>query len=267
MSTASRVAAFHHGLLGYAEVFDQAPGLAALPGVVHGFTDRNGGVSEGRYATLNLASKWGDDLDAVAQNRARLAAAAGFALPRLRCAKQVHGHDVVEAATVDPDEPPPEADALVCRRDDGLVVGVLTADCVPVLVADEAGTIAAAIHAGWRGVVAEIVERTLAVVTAAGVAPSRLRAAIGPCIEQAAFEVGEEVAQRFAPAFVDRSAARAHVDLVAAVRAQLQRAGVPAASIERVGACTHAHPQRYFSFRRDGAGIGQMLAFIGFVGR
>ncbi len=248
-------------------MFEQAPGLAAIPGLVHGFTDRDGGVSEGRYATLNLASKWGDDVVAVAHNRARLAAAAGFALARLRCAKQVHGNDVIDAATIDPQrEPAPQADALVCRREDGLVVGVLTADCVPVLVADDAGTIAAAIHAGWRGVVAEIVSHTLAAIAARGVAPARLRAAIGPCIEQPAFEVGEEVAQRFAPAFVDRSGPRPHVDLVAAVRAQLQHGGVPAAAIERVGGCTHAQPQRYFSFRRDGAGIGQMLAFIGVGG-
>jgi copper oxidase (laccase) domain-containing protein len=92
-------------------------------------------------------------------------------------------------------------------------------------------------------------------------------AAIGPCIEVGAFEVGEEVAAQFKPEFVARGGlARPHVDLVGCVRAQLRAAGVPAGSIERVGGCTHSDAGRYFSYRRDGAGIGQMLAFIGFAG-
>lgn len=235
--------------------------LTAL-GLVHGFTTRAGGVSTGRYATLNMGGKWGDDPAAVATNRARVAAAAGFEPEDLRLVRQVHGAAVVRsklatAAT--------EADAVWCHRDDGPeVVSVLTADCVPVLLADTGRTVVAAVHSGWRGTVANVVGAAVSVLREeAGIAPSTLVAAIGPCIERSAFEVGPEVAARFSEVFVERRGAAVFVDLVAVVRRQLEEAGVPAAAIERVGGCTHADPERYFSYRRDGAGIGQMLAFIG----
>jgi len=230
-------------------------------GLVHGFTDRLGGVSEGRHATLNLGRRWGDDPVAVAENYRRVAAAGGFVAEDLRLARQVHGTAVLRAGQfVDG----AEADAVWTHRDDRLVAGVLTADCVPVLLVDRAGTVAAAVHSGWKGTASNIVGATVEVLAAAA-RPNTLVAAIGPCIELAAFEVGEEVAARFDPAFVQREGfARPHLDLVAVVRAQLVAAGVLADSIERVGGCTFADPSRYFSYRRDGAGIGQMLAFIGF---
>lgn len=230
-------------------------------GLVHGFTDRLGGVSEGRHATLNLGRRWGDDPVAVAENYRRVAAAAGFAVEDLQLARQVHGTAMLRAGEFAAEA---EADAVWTHRDDHLVAGVLTADCVPVLLADQAGTVAAAIHSGWKGTASNIVGATVQGLEQR-VPASTLVAAIGPCIELAAFEVGEEVAVRFDPAFVRREGfARPHVDLVAVVRAQLIAAGVPAGSIERIGGCTFADPSRYFSYRRDGAGIGQMLAFIGF---
>ena len=243
-------------------MLDRAARLSSVPGLVHGFTDRDGGVSTGRYASLDMGAKWGDELDRVLENRRRVARAAGFDVAQLRLVKQVHGTAVVRAVEASDDA---EADALWCTREDGVVVGVLTADCVPVLVADRKGRVAAAVHSGWRGTVAGIVPQTIATLVRAGVAASELVAAIGPCIERSAFEVGPEVADRFAAAHVDTSGARPHVDLVAAVRDQLQTAGVEATMIERVGGCTLAHPDRWFSFRRDGAGIGQMLAFVGFA--
>ena len=243
-------------------MFDAAPVLADVPGLVHGFSDRLGGVSDGRFSSLNLAAKWGDDPARVRENVARLASAAGFAPDQLRRVTQVHGNAVVWAEDADGAT---QADALCCRRGDGVVVGVLTADCVPVLLADAAGQVAAAVHSGWRGTVADITGQTVAALARAGASPSTLRAAIGPCIELAAFEVGEEVAVQFDDAFVDRTLGpRPHVDLVAAVMAQLHAAGVPVDATQRVGACTHDHPERWFSYRRDGAGIGQMLSFAGF---
>jgi hypothetical protein len=240
-------------------VIDRASRFPA--GLVHGFTDRLGGVSEGRHATLNLGRRWGDDPAAVAENYRRVAAAGGFAGEDLRLARQVHGTDVLRAGQF---EDGAEADAVWTHRDDRLVAGVLTADCVPVLLADRAGTVAAAVHSGWKGTASNIVAATVQVLGSWAPAET-LVAAIGPCIELAAFEVGEEVAVRFDPSFVRREGfVRPHVDLVATVRAQLIAAGVPAQSIERVGGCTFADPSRYFSYRRDGAGIGQMLAFIGF---
>lgn len=232
-------------------------------GLVHGFTDRLGGVSEGRHSTLNMGRRWGDDPSAVAENYRRVAAAAGFRTEQLKLARQVHGTAVLRAGQFADGS---EADAVWTHRDDGLVAGVLTADCVPVLLVDRQGTVAAAVHSGWKGTVADVVGATVRELTAA-VRPDDLLAAIGPCIEVAAFEVGEEVAAQFDPAFVRRDGfVRPHVDLVAVVRAQLVAAGVPAGAISRVGGCTFSDPARYFSYRRDGAGIGQMLAFVGFPG-
>lgn len=231
-------------------------------GVVHGFTDRVGGVSEGRHATLNMGRRWGDDPAAVAENYRRVAAAAGFRTDQLKLARQVHGAAVLRAGTFAEGS---EADAVWTHRDDRLVVGVLTADCVPVLLVDAAGTVAAAVHSGWKGTVADVVGATVRELSAT-VRPGTLLAAIGPCIEVDAFEVGEEVAAQFDPAFVRREGfVRPHVDLVAVVRSQLISAGLPAGAISRVGGCTLSDPSRYFSYRRDGAGIGQMLAFIGFA--
>lgn len=247
-------------------MLEQAEPLRTLfPGIVHGFTTRLGGHSQGRYASLNMGGKWGDDPDAVRRNHEAVAAEAGYAVEQLVRVKQVHGAAVVRARSVREGS---EADALWCHRDDGpCVVGVLTADCVPVLLADRDGVAVAAIHSGWRGTVAGVVEAAVRTLGDAGVAPSRLVAAIGPCIEQPAFEVGDEVAEQFDDAHVERERwPKPHVDLVGVVRDQLSRAGIPAESILRVGGCTHARPERYFSYRRDGAGIGQMMSFVGIVG-
>lgn len=240
-------------------MIDRATGFPT--GVVHGFTDRLGGVSVGRFESLNMGGRWGDDPAAVAENLRRVAAAGGFAGKDLRRARQVHGAAVLRARDVVDGS---EADAVWVHRDDGpLVAGVLTADCVPILLVDEDATVAAAVHSGWKGTVADIAGAAVRVL-AEIIKPSRLRAAIGPCIELAAFEVGEEVAEQFAPEFVRREGlVKPHVDLVATVRAQLVAAGVAAGAIERVGGCTCSDPGRYFSYRRDGAGIGQMLAFVG----
>lgn len=232
--------------------------------VVHGFSTRVGGVSQGRFATLNLGSRWGDEPEAVAENFRRVAVAAEFELERLVCVRQVHGNVVLAADEIGPSS---EADGLWCGRmrpDPRAVVGVLTADCVPILLCDRAATVVAAVHSGWKGTVANIAARTVETLIEAGVAAEDLLAAIGPCIEVAAFEVGEEVAQQFDARFVERDRGpKPHVDLVACVRAQLEHAGIPANQIERVGACTHANSDLYFSYRRDGAGIGQQLSLIG----
>ena len=242
------------------------------PTLTHGFTTRTGGVSQGRHATLNLGGRWGDDPEAVAENLRRVAAAGEFEVDELVRVRQVHGAAVLAAHSIDETS---EADAIWLHRDhlrerpgSPRVVGVMTADCVPILIGDRQASVVAAIHSGWRGTVADIAGATVRVLADAGADPRDLVAAIGPCIEAAAFEVGEEVAGEFEPRFVVRAGPegaypKPHVDLVACVRAQLEAAGIPAAQIERVGACTHAHPERYFSYRRDGAGIGQMLSFIG----
>jgi YfiH family protein len=235
--------------------------------ILHCFTTRVGGVSRGRYATLNVGERWGDDPEAVAENLRRVAAAAELDLARLVRVRQVHGAVVLAADEVGESS---EGDALWSGRmrpGPSKVVGVLTADCVPILLCDREASVVAAVHSGWKGTVANIAARTVETLAEAGVEPGRLLAAIGPCIEVAAFEVGEEVAERFDARFVERGwGPKPHVDLVACVRAQLESAGIPADQIERVGTCTHANSDLYFSYRRDGAGIGQQLSLIGLRG-
>lgn len=230
-----------------------------LADLVHGFSTRLGGVSVGRYATLNLGGKWGDDPAAVVENRRRLADAAGFAIDGLRIARQVHGRAIADADGRSADAVLAiEADAVIASTP-GATVGVLTADCVPILLADGTGRVAA-IHAGWRGTVARIVEAAVDALAERGAERGRMRAAIGPSICARCFEVGDEVAAQFDGAFVDRSEAKPHVDLWAANRAQLAAAGVGA--IDVLGRCAMHEPETFYSFRRDGGQIGQMLSFI-----
>ncbi|MEE9382727.1 MAG: polyphenol oxidase family protein [Nannocystaceae bacterium] len=237
-------------------------------GVFHGFSTRSGGVSKGGFASLNLGTKWGDDPDAVAENWSRVGLEGGFAPGQLVRARQVHGAEVVQAAAVRDDT---EADALWMRRCDAesgalAAIGVMTADCVPLLLATADATVVAAVHSGWRGAASNIAGRTVQRLREeAAVDVSTLFAAVGPCIEQLAFEVGEEVAGRFDAAHLHLlPGGRPRLDLVAVVRGQLVRAGLPESHIERVGGCTHADARRFFSYRRDGAGTGQHVAFIGF---
>ena len=241
-------------------VLERATGFP--PGVVHGFATRNGGVSEGGYGSLNVGLKWGDAAERVGENLRRIAEAGGYEGRRLVRARQVHGNAVAHVGDIDAHT---EADAVWARASDGPVIcAVTTADCVPVLLVDEARRACAAVHSGWRGTVAGVVPRTVEVLRGAGIDPSTLRVAVGPCIELDAFEVGPEVAEQFAPEMVQTEGyAKPHVDLVATVFAQLVRAGVPRDRIERVGRCTHANAGTYFSYRRDGAGSGQQLSFVG----
>lgn len=235
-----------------------------LSGVRHGFSTRQGGVSVGRYASLNLSGKWGDDPAHVGENRRRFAEAGGFQLERLFTVKQIHGATV---ATVTASSPPEalasqEADAIVTDVP-GAAIAIGTADCVPILISDGRGRVAA-VHAGWRGTIADVVGRTVEALGQLGARPSDLRAALGPCICVRCFEVGPEVAERFASLSesVDRSGSKPHVDLRAANRTLLERAGLRPDAIDASPPCTMCEAARFYSFRRDGGQIGQQLSFI-----
>lgn len=240
--------------------------LLSKMGVRHGFSTRRGGVSEGRYATLNVGGKWGDDPERVAHNRKRLAAAGGFDLERLYTARQVHGARVALVSEgVSPERVAEvEADALVSLLP-GASVGIFTADCVPILFADDDGRVAAA-HAGWRGTVAGVAQATVEALVSVGARRETIRAALGPSICARCFEVGEEVAAEFdrvAPESVRRLPdARPHVDLWAANRALLLAAGLSPERIDADPPCTACDPERFFSYRRDGGQIGQHLSFV-----
>ena len=237
-----------------------------LGGLRHGFSTRRGGVSTGRYATLNVGGKWGDDPEHVAHNRRRLAAAGGFDWARLFTARQVHGARValVVEGTLPERVAETEAD-VVATAVPGAVVGVYTADCVPILLSDGDGRVAAA-HAGWRGTVQGVASAAVEALVSIGAERERLRAALGPSICARCFEVGDEVAaefERVTPSAVVRTAGeKPHVDLWRANRELLVAAGVAADAIDAAPPCTMCEPERFFSFRRDGGGIGQMLSFV-----
>ena len=242
--------------------------LLTRHGFVHGFSTRLGGVSAAPFDSLQLGRALGDEPACVEENHARFAAEAGFEPERLFEVSQVHGRVVREVA---PQELPAdvrreEADGLLSAVT-GAVVGVRTADCLPLLLADPQSGAVAAIHGGWRGVVAGIVvDGVHALCALAGCSPGRLVAAIGPHIRVASFEVGEDVAARIARAapglegVIEERDPRPHVDLARVVRFQLETLGLEA--IDDVGGDTFAEPQRFYSHRRDAARAGRMLSVI-----
>lgn len=223
-------------------------------------TTRKGGVSGGAYDSFNLASHVGDDPAAVVRNRAALRAI----LPgEPFWLEQVHGTEVVMPEAGSWGHVPPDADAS-CTRRSGAVCVVMTADCLPVLFCDDAGSVVAAAHAGWRGLCAGILERT---VDAMGVAPERLHAWLGPAIGAEAFEVGDEVRTAFlredagaAAAFtVGKVQGKWLADLYLLARLRLARAGV--VRVFGGGFCTYADAERFYSYRRDRV-TGRMASLI-----
>jgi hypothetical protein len=231
-----------------------SPRLAALAGVRHAFFTRQGGVSSGVYASLNVGRGSDDAAADVAENRAR--AAAHFRAPpeRLLSCYQVHSAEVVVA-----DGPwlggAPQRDGVVTATP-GLVCSALAADCAPILIADPHARVVAAAHAGWRGALAGVAQAAVRAMTDLGAEPTRMVAAIGPCIGPASYEVGLEFltafetadaanARFFAPGV---SAEKRLFDLPAFVLAQLAAAGVENA--EWIGRDTYAEPARFFSNRR-----------------
>jgi polyphenol oxidase len=241
-----------------------------LKGVPHGFLTRKGGASTGLYASLNCRLGSDDAPDGVRENRRRAVDAIlpGAGLATLH---QIHSAKVVIATAAIPDGERPEADALVTDRPD-LLLGVLTADCTPVLFADIEARVIGAAHAGWKGALAGVTDATIDAMESLGAARSRIVAAIGPVIARVSYEVDEVFAKRFAEAdpandrfFTPGRAGHHQFDLEAYVAARLAAAG-----IERVhlpGLDTYSDPDRFFSFRRSThrgeAEYGCQLSLIG----
>jgi len=236
--------------------------------VPHGFSLRDGGVSEGAFRSLNLGLVGGDNVEHVRENHRRLAEAGGFELPGLKTVSQVHGDAVMRVDAAPAAEvlrPSGEADALVASRP-GAVLGIRTADCVPVLLSDEAGQRVAAVHSGWRGTELRISARAVEALIQEGAQPAGLVVAIGPAIQRCCYEVSDSLALRFrqvfGPAVATLRGGRWHLDLVHAVRNTLLAAGIPPAQIEILPECTACDAKRYFSHRRDKGITGRHLAFI-----
>ncbi|MBC7806383.1 MAG: peptidoglycan editing factor PgeF [Akkermansiaceae bacterium] len=248
-----------------------APNLARLPSVQHGFTHRTGGVSTPPFDSLNVGLHVGDAPDAVRENRTRVAGVFGSHLGRMTCAEQIHGGKVAVVSSIDAGrgaavltEAIPGVDALV-TNDPGVLLALFFADCVPVFFADERHNVVAIAHAGWRGIVANVLENTLAMMhTQFGTLPADARIAIGPCIGSECFEVGEAVAVHFSDDTIAPAApsGKPHVDLAAAVSRRLLLAGVLPTNLSESGECTTSDSERYFSHRRDRQRTGRMGGFI-----
>jgi len=231
-----------------------AAALAAAPGIRHAFLTRQGGVSSGLFSSLNCGYGSGDDNANVRANRERAADAIDLGADDLATLYQVHSADVVEVSAPWSQEERPKADALVTRTP-GLGLGILTADCVPVLFADPQAGVVGAAHAGWKGALSGVVEATVAAMERLGAARADISAAIGPCIRQASYEVGPELRQAFIDAdeasagFFTASKRDGHFmfDLAGFVARALADAGVKG---EDVGIDTYADEERFFSYRR-----------------
>jgi YfiH family protein len=241
----------------------------ALDGVAHGFLGREGGVSTGIHSGLNVGIGSDDDAVAVAENRVRATAAV---LPgaQLVTVYQVHANDCVTVSAPFEGERP-RADALVTDRP-GLALGILTADCAPVLFADAAAGVVGAAHAGWKGAIGGVTDSTIRAMEALGAQRDRIAAAIGPCIARTSYEVDDAFARRFEtddPAnerfFAPARAGHHQFDLEAYVVHRLASAGLR--RIAALGLDTYADEARFFSFRRathrGEPGYGRQIALIG----
>lgn len=237
----------------------------------HGFFTRQGGVSGGPFSSLNCSLSSGDAREAVLENRARAARAIGAQPDHLVGVMQIHGAEVVEVAKPWSPGSGPRADAMVTNRPD-VALAVITADCAPILLADTRAGVAGAAHAGWRGAVAGVIERTIAAMARLGAEPAETAAAIGPCIAQRSYEVAADLrdavlaqdpghARFFAPG---RRTERWQFDLAGYCAVRLTAAGIGSVSV--LGVDTAADEHRFFSHRRrtlnGGGPIGHQISMI-----
>lgn len=235
----------------------------------HGFFTRRGGASSGIFKGLNCGQGSSDQVEAVRINRARVAQAMQVAPEDLVSLNQVHSPDVVTLDAAPSEKP--KADAMVTATP-GIALGILTADCAPILFADaQAGVIGAA-HAGWKGAIGGVIEATLTAMEALGAQRDAISAVVGPCISQRNYEVGQDFMEQFIDEDPDfarffssgRTPDHAQFDLPGFVLARLRNAGV--AQSAWTGHCTYAEPDRFFSYRRathlQQADYGRLIASI-----
>ena len=253
----------------------EADSLGDADGIAHGFFTRQGGVSDGIYASLNCGFGSNDETGAVAENRARVVASLAGRPDTLVTCHQIHSAEAITVAAPWQPRAAPRADAMVTRNP-GIALGILTADCAPVLFADpDAGVIGAA-HAGWRGALGGVLEATVAAMCSLGARTASIRAAVGPCIAQPSYEVGGE----FPAAFLEHDAA-AEVHFAPATRAghwQFDLDGYVVARLAAGGvgtvtpspSDTYADEARFFSYRRSchhsETDYGRSLAAIALTG-
>ena len=241
-----------------------------LANVPHGFLGRRGGISGGILEGLNVGTGSGDDRDAIAENRRR---AVNAVLPgaRLATVHQVHSAEAAYVAEPWPQDQRPRADAIVTDRR-GLLLGILTADCAPVLLAEPGSGVVGAAHAGWRGALAGVTDSAIAAMEGIGARRGRIAAAVGPCIAMPSYEVDEAFRERFLEDdrgndrfFSTAVAETLHFDLPAYVRHRLLAAGID--EVETIHLDTCSNPDRFYSYRRatklGEPDYGRQLSLIG----
>ena len=225
----------------------RVPAFTVVPGLVHGFERR-------------IPSAPAESREVARQRVATVLREQG----RLLSLQQVHGVAVAEA----PFEGTPVADAAVATAP-GLILGIETADCLPVLLVDPVLRLVAAAHAGWRGTAAGVAGHAVTALVAHGSRPQDLLAALGPGIGPCCYQVGDELREAFGPEgarfFRPGRGTKPHLDVRAANRAALERAGIPRERIHSVDECTSCRGDLYYSYRRDGANAGRMISFVGFA--
>lgn len=233
----------------------EAHGLIQIADVRHGFFTREGGYSNGIYASLNCGLGSDDKPDNVARNRTHIATALGLAPHEVLSLYQVHGRNVATVTEPWMDKDRPKADAMVTDQR-GVALGILTADCAPLLFADEHAGVIGAAHAGWRGALAGIAQATLAAMVKLGADKRNIIAAIGPLISKNAYEVGPELRDAFIAdasnndVFFAPASREGHFmfDLGGFLDAALRAENIK--SVERIDACTYHDDARFFSYRR-----------------
>jgi hypothetical protein len=229
--------------------------LEVVPHIRHGFFTREGGASKGIYASMNCGLGSGDDRATVQKNRARVAQTLGVEPDNLVTVHQIHSPDVIAVTAPWTWENAPQADAMVTATP-GIVLGVLAADCAPVLFADKNARIIGAAHAGWKGALTGVMEATIEAMERLGATRGHIEAAIGPCISRESYEVGPEFRTRF----LEAAAANARwftasekpghfmFDLPGYAEARLAAAEIGAVAV--IGQCTYRDRKRFFSYRR-----------------
>jgi YfiH family protein len=250
----------------------RVPSWEKHTGLLHGFMGRRGGKSVGAYEGLNVSYRVGDDPKLVSQNVCDMKLAIGIHDGRVVTMKQVHGADIVEVTDTNLKEAG-QADSMVTGKP-GVFLGVLTADCVPILLVAPKQRLAAAVHAGWRGTLGGIAAKTVRYFADRyDVAPGSLQAALGPSIGACCYEVGDDVVEplcarwgKSAQVCIERSGVKPHLDLRQLNHAILAGAGLPDEHIFELGGCTSCAADEYFSYRRERKETGRQMSVIGWQG-
>ena len=240
-------------------------------GLLHGFMGRRGGKSVGRYAGLNVSYRVGDDNQVVSQNVCDMKAAIGIHDGKIVSMKQMHGDNLIEVTDKTMKEAG-EADAMV-TAESGIYLGVLTADCVPLLFIAPKQRLAAAVHAGWRGTLLGIASKTVEyLMTRYGVDAGDLEVALGPSIGVCCYDVNNDVATplmkkwgSLTTASIAMKDGKPHINLSRLNRDILRAAGVPGTQLFQIGPCTRCSADDYFSYRGEGGETGRQISVVGWL--